>query len=411
MKRYQKTTISQYAVLALFVLCIIAIGYLSFFMMQKITFEDHFAVPWAAGRLWLYEGVNPYDSAVLEFAQSAIDGSPFLTVLPATAELVDPMINLVFYLLLSLLPFTISRVIWVTILVVVAGSLGYLSIRLVNWQLSIYEKIGVVILVMVWLPSIYSAFSGRLSLFIILFVIGSVHLFLKGQDTAAGLLLSLSFGSYPTSLLIIILFLAWGISRRRWEILTAYFSGLAFLIIIFSLMLPTWPLNWIAVMLDNFQGWAWIDTPLMTLAGFLPGIENFLLIFLHGLCLIYFIIQLLSILGKSGLVFVWKISAILLIAYLLHVNGNIQHLFLILPAMFLVFRFWSERWQVIGRLVSWAVLLFVFIAPWVFLQPGKNIAELSVPALFLVGFPLIVFAGLIWVRWWALKIPKPYYDT
>ena len=411
MKIYQKTTISQYAVLALIVLCIIAIGYLSFFMMQRITFEDHFAVPWAAGRLWLYEGVNPYDSAVLEFAQSAIDESPFLTVLPASAELVDPMINLVFYLLLSLLPFTISRVIWVTILVVVAGSLGYLSIRLVNWQLSIYEKIGVVILVMVWLPSIYSAFSGRLSLFIILFVIGSVHLFLKGQDTAAGLLLSLTFGSSPTSLLILILFLAWGISRRRWEILTAYFSGLAFLIIIFSLMLPAWPLNWIAVMLDNFQGWAWIDTPLMTLAGFLPGIENFLLIFLHGLCLIYFIIQLLSILGKSGLVFVWKISAILLIAYLLHVNGNIQHLFLILPAMFLVFRFWSERWQVIGRLVSWAVLLFVFIAPWVFLQPGKNIAELSVPALFLVGFPLIVFAGLIWVRWWALKIPKPYYDT
>ncbi len=398
-------------VLALIGLFIVGISYLSFFMMQSITFEDHFAVPWAAGRLWLYEGVNPYDAGVLEFAQSAINGSPFLAVLPASAELVDPMINLVFYLLLSMLPYTISRVIWVVILIVSAGFMGYISIHLTKWQLSLFEKFGVIILVLMWLPSVYTVFSGRLSLLVILIVIGCVHLLIKGQDTSAGLLLSLTFGSSPTSILIFILFLAWGISRPRWEVIKAYFSGLAFLIVIFTLMLPAWPLSWVAVLLDNFQGWEWINTPLMILGGFFPGIQNFLLIFLHAGFLIYFMIQLVSILGKSGIVFMWKLSAILLIAYFLHVNGSIQHLFLILPAMFLVFRFWCERWKVTGRLVSWSFMLFFFVAPWGFYHPGFNMTELSMPALFLVGFPLIVFSGLIWVRWWALKIPKLYYET
>ncbi len=405
-KRYTRTSLSQYLYLVLFLVCLAALGLLISTILQRIPFQDQFVLPWAAGRLWLLEGVSPYDQAVTVLADTTLNQSAFLGSLPQSKTLIDPVINLIFYWAFSLIPYQVSRVIWTILMVLVVGLIGYFSLMLSGWKISLGEKIGVILISFCWLPGINAIMRGQLSPMIILLTLMSIYLVLQEKDMQAGFILALIFGSLPTTGLIIFLLVIWCISHRRWSILTAYFSGVAFLFAITLLLLPAWPLNWLQAILESYGNWDWINTPLMTLASILPGIANYLSIFLHVICAIYSLYLWITLLGKTGRVFTWKLLAMLVVAYLFHVKGTINQLFLVMPAMFMVFRFWSERWQLFGRILSWLILILLLAGSWLLVRPEISfVVEMSLPIL-VVGLPVLVFLGMIWIRWWALKIPR-----
>ncbi|MDY6846601.1 MAG: hypothetical protein SVP52_05645, partial [Chloroflexota bacterium] len=109
MKRYQNTKASQYIIVGLLLASILAAGFSSTLLMQRVPFEDYFVLPWAAGRSWLLEGVNPYDASINQIAEEAISESVYLAKLPVETVLLLPMLDLVFYLPFSLIPYEISR--------------------------------------------------------------------------------------------------------------------------------------------------------------------------------------------------------------------------------------------------------------------------------------------------------------
>jgi hypothetical protein len=231
-------------------------------------------------------------------------------------------------------------------------------------------------------------------------------LILREQDTAAGFILSLAFGSLPTTGLIIILLILWSVSKRRWSIITAYFSGVAFLLTITLLLLPSWVLNWVRILFDLFGNWDWVSTPLMDLAAILPGISSPLSIFLHVSFAIYSLILLITLMGKTEREFTWKVLMMMVVSYLFHVTASVNQLFFVIPAMFMFFRYCSERWRLFGRIFSWVILLFIFTGSWLLFNPEISFdLELSMPVLS-IGLPLLVFIGMIWIRWWALRIPR-----
>jgi len=74
--------------------------------------------------------------------------------------------------------------------------------------------------------------------------------------------------------------------------------------------------------------------------------------------------------------------------------------------MFIVFRFWSERWGFMGKIISWSLMLVISVGSWLLVFPEvRSFEEISVPLLS-VGLPVLIFLGMIWTRWWALNIPK-----
>lgn len=380
-------------------------------IMQRIPFSDYFVLPWSAGRLWLLEGVSPYDETVTSLARSTLNQSSFLGSLPITETLIDPAINLVIYLPFSLIPYEISRVIWTTLLVLIVGLIGYFSTKLSGWRITLIEKIGVIFFCLIWLPGINVILKGQMSPIIVLLILISIYLILKERDTQAGFILALTFGSLPTTGLIILLLIIWCISRQRLSILTAYFSGVAFLFAVTLLLLPSWPLNWLRVILDSFGSWDWIHTPLMTLATILPGIANYLSIFFHVILAVYLVILWITLLGKTGRVFTWKVLAMLVVAYLFHVKAAVSQLYLVIPALFMVFRFWSERWRLFGRSSSWFILILLLAGSWLFARPNISfLSDVSMPLLS-VGLPVLVFVGMIWIRWWALEIPHLPFES
>jgi hypothetical protein len=411
MKRYRRTVASQYLVVIIVLITIVGFGLLSAFVMSNIPFVDEFALPWAAGRMWLLGGDSPYAPSAFNEAVSAIDESTFRASLPDFQILRHPLLSLVFYLPFSLMPYAAARVIWVIILAICVGLIGFFGIQLSGWKASVFEQFGAILLIVLWLPGVTAILAGHITPITIVLLLAGIYLVVNGQDTTAGLLLSLTFSAFPSSGLILIVLLIWGASQRRWSLLSGYFSGVIFLLVISWLVMPAWFMEWAAIMFETYQGWDWINTPMMSLAALLPGIALPLSIFLHGVLIVYSIMLTITILGQSGRFFIYKLFTIFIIAYLLHVQPSIFLLLLMLPGMFLVFRSWSERWGLFGNLLSWGVLLLIGVGSWLSFFSEIDFTQPSFGPWLTVGYPLLVLLGMIWIRWWALRIPKLPYET
>jgi len=411
MKRYKNTKASQYIIVGVILASIVAAGFLSTLLMQRVPFEDYFVLPWAAGRTWLLEGINPYDATINQIAEEVISESGYLANLPAEKVLLLPMLDLVFYLPFSLIPYEISRVLWVTIMTIVVVLIGYFSFLLSNWQTKQTGKILTIFAILLWVPGITSLITGHLSPLIILLLVFSMYLFLQGQDTTAGFILSLTAGSFFISGLLIIIFLTYGIIKRRWSLITAFSAGLTFLIIISLLLLPSWPQDWLRIIVANYSNLNLVQTPLMSLASLLPGIESFLSIFLHIIFGAFYIYLLISLRTKSERVFIWNTLAATVIAYLLNIRGSIHYLFIVIPALLLVFRFLGERLGLFGQIVSWALIVLLVAGSWFLYLPVEIITTSSSLPLFIIWLPILILLGVNWIRWWAVKIPKLPFES
>ena len=410
-KRYQKTAISQYVIVLITLFGVLGVSLLSMQFMSRVPYEDHFAHPWAAGRFWLFEGLSPYDQEIVTFAENILEDSSFLGQLPENSRLTHPMVSLYLYLPFSLLDYNISRVLWVTLSALFLVLSIYFAFKLSGLRFHTIENLISGFLFFGWLPGIFGILTGQLSPMIIFILLLGIYLILREQDTAAGFLLALTFGVFFTSGLIMLFLLVWSFSVKRWSLISAYFSGIAALLVISFLLLPAWFLDWFAVILNVFEGGAWLQTPLFYLAETLPGIADFLIVFLHGIFIIYFLYQLITQLGKTGRVFTWKTMAILVLAYILHAQVEIHFLYFVLPAMLMVFRYWFERWGIFGRILSWAFIIALSLGPWLLLYPDIHFTSLpDLPSLEVV-FPILVMLGMIWIRWWAVKIPRLSFES
>ncbi|KUK96665.1 MAG: hypothetical protein XE06_0474 [Anaerolineaceae bacterium 46_22] len=411
MKRYQKTKISQYLILSLIFASLAAAAFASMFVMQRIPFEDHFVLNWAAGRAWLLEGINPYDEAeILQRAEEAIVGSDFLAILPAETVQLNPFLNMVFYLPFSLIPYQISRMLWVMTLTIGVLLIGYLSLLIANWKITTTSKIIILLAGLLWIPGIATIITGQLSPIVILLLLISLYLFLQGQDNAAGFILALTSGSFYITGLVIILFITYAIIKRRWSLITAYGAGLAFLIIVSLLLIPTWPRDWLIIVVENYENLNLVQTPLMTLASLLPGIEDFLSILLHIIFGTFYIFLLIRLRSKSERIFVWNALAVLVVVSLLNIRGSVAHLFLLLPAILLVFRFLTERLGLFGRIITWIFIVLLVTIPWYASLPVEMITVSSSLSTMVIWLPILVIIGMNWIRWWAVKIPKLPFD-
>jgi hypothetical protein len=411
MKRYQKTKISQYLILGLILISLAAAAFASMFLMQRVQFEDHFVLNWAAGRAWLLEGINPYDETeILQRAEEAVEGSHFLATLPDETVQLNPFLNLVFYLPFSLIPYQISRMLWVMTLTIAILLIGYMSLLITNWKISTTAKIIILLSGLLGVPGIATIITGQLSPIMILLVLVSLYLFLQGQDNAAGFILALTSGSFYITGLVIILFITYAIIKRRGSLITAYGAGLAFLIIVSLLLIPTWPRDWLIIVVENYENLNLVQTPLMTLASLLPGIEDFLSILLHIIFGTFYIFLLIRLRSKSERIFVWNALAVLVVVSLLNIRGSVAHLFLLLPAILLVFRFLTERLGLFGRIITWIFIVLLVTIPWYASLPVEMITVSSSLSTMVIWLPILVIIGMNWIRWWAVKIPKLPFD-
>ena len=409
-KRYRRIYLTQYSLLALILLAVIGLVVAGFFILEAIPYEDHFAIPWAAGRGWLLDGESPYGDIVGSTANSILVQSSFNAQLPETKSFNDLLFNLIFYLPFSLLPFKIARAVWFAFSAVILGLIGHFSLKISGWKVSLPEKALIIASVILVFPGIKAIVSGRLEPLIVLLLLIGLDALIRGKDKLAGFVLCLTFGSITTSGLIVLFLLIWSISRRRWTVLKAYFAGLAFLWAVTLLLIPSWPAGWLRAILPLFENPDWAHTPLMDLSMILPGIAEPLSLAFHAIFAVVLLTVFFTTLKRTGLEFIWKILALFNLIFLFHVESSIYSLFIVLPALFLVLRFWVERWPLIGRIISWLIVAGLLVMSWIYARPDFSFVFNQRFPILVAGLPIAILAGMVTIRWWAIQRPRLPYE-
>jgi hypothetical protein len=131
------------------------------FVVQNPGGND-FLARWMGARLWLKEGISPYDEQVSLSTQEMIYGHP---ADPSQGEdlnhFVYPLYSMVFFAPFGLLEFTPARAVWMTVLEISLVLLVFVSLHLTGWRTSPVKTITLVLFAILWYHGIRTLILGQ----------------------------------------------------------------------------------------------------------------------------------------------------------------------------------------------------------------------------------------------------------
>ena len=108
--------------------------------------------------------------------------------------------------------------------------------------------------------------------------------------------------------------------------------------------------------------------------------------------------------GKDERWFRWTALMTVVITNLVGYRTATTNYMMMLPALFLAFSLWEQRWKTGGRVAVWVSLILLGFGLWPMhlatVQGNQEQAIMYLP------FPFLCLIGLCWVRWWAINPPR-----
>jgi hypothetical protein len=353
--------------------------------MQLVNFLPHgsdFQYFWEITRDFIFTGQNPYTNPT---------HPPFTYPLPV---------------ILIYSPFAlieneqIARAIWITFLQVTTAIFAILSIRIPAWLINRWWSVGFIIFAILWFPSMSVYIQGSHTALIAVFLGGSLLAIKNQNDEIAGLLLGLAFLQPRVTFLIVILILLWGISTKRWMVhfwLVVTFIFLSGVGLIFT---PSWLTDFFWSTLRNVDlspGFVILNTTF----GWWPGVGNqvgwgFLII-----SLIILLVEWWLVWGKGSKRLIWVVSLTILLTIWIGIRINIDHIYMLLFSLSVIFSAWDRRWGRSGKIFFILGIALLLPSLWsaFLLYAQRGIPGHQNPIL-MIGFPFLILIGLYWVRWW-----------
>lgn len=393
-------------------LLIIALGILLIGFLFALTFANYrFAIlapggndllpRWLGTRLWLTEGISPYDERVSLQAQEMIYGRPAQPERGEdVAHFVYPLPVVLFTAPLSLLPFPVARAIWMTVLEISLLLLALASARLVRWRPGPVWTGLLMAFVIFWYHGFRAVVLGQFAALGAVLVIGGLLAVDRRQDVLAGILLALSISKPQLAVLLLPLVVVWGISRRRWRLVLSTVLGVLGLTVVFMILLPTWPIEWLLQVTD-YPEYTPASSPIAIAVGLLTPRMGFLAPVLSLVLLVYMVWEWILTWGADRSRFLWTSLLTLSITQIILIRTATTNFLVLLPGLFLLLVSWQERW---GRKADWVIggtlLVWLIVPWWLFLVTiDGNIED---PIMHL-PLPFFVLLSLLWTRWWAIR--------
>lgn len=378
------------------------------YLAKQVQEQDEFASYWVAAKSWIEEGILPYDNQVKIKTISLLNEKNYVDPLDYTQGFFEPIINLLIYLPFGFMPYDLARSLWQLILEMTIVASIVVSLQLSGWRIHWIELLIFIVVGLISYPSIKTILFGDSAILYIFAVLLASILSVKQNGTAAGFLLAFAFTGNEVSFLPAIFLIIWRLSQRDVSTLVAYLVGISFQFLVSWILFPGWFEEWIGVLLQLFQQKNFLATPLMRISELFTGAELPLSIILHVLIFLIILLEWFGTLGKTGRIISWKIAIVLVLVYFLNIQSQAIYLFFLTPAIFLIMRFFSERWKIFGKMFNWFLIIGLnILIYYVFRIKGSwNLVE---PSLILLLVPVIVWVGMNWIRWWAVQKPDPYF--
>jgi len=403
LKYYLPSWLRVVLLIALFVFLIVLYVANYSFVRQSPGGND-FLARWTGAHYWLVEGVNPYDEEVSLAAQTMIYGRP---ADPSKGEdiahFVYPLPAMLFFGPFGLLPFPIARAIWMTILEICLVVLGLISLRLARWSPDRFAQAFVILFSILWYHGARSVIIGQFAVIEAVLIAITLLAIQSELDEAAGVALALTIAKPQMSFLIIPFVLIWSIRARRLKIV-GWFLGVVTALIAGSLIaLPSWPMGWLGQLL-SYPSYTNLGSPISILSNLLPGGGSTANLILTGLLSLYLLWEWILAAGKEDPWFQWAAALTIVITNLIAFRTATTNFVGMLPALFIIFKTWEDRWGKGGVIASLFALLGLLVGLWaLFLATVHGNIE---DAVMYLPLPILTFVGLLWSRWWVISATR-----
>ena len=365
--------------------------------------EKEFFVPWLSARTFLEYGDSPYSEPSYQRTQILYYGE-------LAGENEDPlylwtsMPGLLFYLPFALIKdYDLAMAFWTTMSEIALLVAGFLLTRLLFKKISTWLLLPIILFVVLWSFSFKDLISGSPQPFGLLALACSFLALRNQDDEIAGILLIIPFLIQGIFIGCIIFLFWWILSQRRWRILTGFGMILGLLLLLSFLLLPDW-------VIPTLRGifWRMIFNPGISVHTVMgsswpvvgPRIGWIVTILL---CLLL-LINWRATKRHTFDHFLWTACLTIATTPLLGLSISLENYSVLILPLLLLISIIYDRWPG-KKLVNPGMIMLslTWVAGW--------IAMLFFPPWTVLLFPLLISAGLLWVKWWMVKTPRTMIET
>jgi len=401
---------ANYWVPVLIILAMIGLTFLNLHLDEQTNLEDHFAPRWSAAKNWMAEGWSPYSEETTQSTLDLLELTNSKPELRSQGRFTDPAWYVILFLPISFIPYTIAKAIWIMFLQVSVGISIFLAIELSELRLNSLGVFLTVTLGMLFYPFILDYLTASMLPVFIMFTLLAIKLALTRQGNHAGFLMLLALWMNPAGLLVTILLLIILSGRRDQSMLQIILIGFVFLLVTSLILFPGWIPDWFANIIKLEPKFDWLNTPWMGLAAVFPGASRQLAIILHLATFIVLLVEWYGMGEQNDRSLQWKLMLTLSVSYFFNLFSDGSALLFIFPGFFLVFKYFSEKWKVSGKILYWVAFIITGFLSW-HLTDDPLSSFPKTDSVLLILVPLLAFLGLQWFRWWAISSPKALIES
>jgi hypothetical protein len=381
--------------LIVLVYLLLAYGAYSVFTSQ-IPGGNDFYPRWRGTRAFILDGKDPYSEEVTLEIQEGMYGRPAREDEDQVAFAYPLYVSLL-VLPLSFLSYPQAQALWMSALVLFTIATVIIILRTFDWRPSPGGLLALSLWCLFFYPSARSIVLGQFSVLVLALVALALWATQRDWPLLAGCSLALATIKPQMVFLVIPLLLLSGLVLRRYRILGGFLTAMGILLVLSSLLLPTWILSFITG-LSSYQDYTGVyregRSPLGVLVHQLfPSQVSSWVTLLIALALGgYLIYEWITALKGGGDTYQALFLTIIVTLLVPVQTGTTNQVLLLLP-----FTYWLSRWST-RRWVAVSLSLILLLGPWVvFLLTMQGKGEQPIMA------PLLPSVALA-ILWWRKKV-------
>ncbi|MBE0672781.1 MAG: hypothetical protein IH588_19560 [Anaerolineales bacterium] len=402
-------TSRDYQFIALVTILFLAVSTALVYANLTLTGGGDFYTHWVASRGFVFEKIDPYSGEVparvqeLVYKDSAKAGDePYILDTP-------------FHILLLYFPFSLfsdpqlARALYTLLLELALFALALLSLRLTDWEVPRYFWILFLIFSIFNFYAFQAILESSPVLLLGLAYAGILLALRAEQDELAGALMAVSLYYWEVGGPFLLL-VAWRAYRER---RTRVFAGLGMITFALSavsfLVYPNWIIPYLRAGMNNLRADFGFSTHEIFTHLF-PSQSGFYVWIFIGILVIALGYEWNAALQADNRRFYWAASLTLAITPLLGFRSEMEHLAVLVIPFALIFSVVYDRWRHIANVLTFFLLLIVFVIPWVAFFFAMSRYGRIVQDIIFLFLPLAAIIGLYWIRWWAIRPPRVWSD-
>jgi Glycosyltransferase family 87 len=364
--------------------------------------EKQFLVPWLSARTYLQYGVSPYDdqatqrAQVVYYGRLALEGEDPL-------KLATPFpVELLYFPFALITDYPLALGLWMTLGEIALLAAAFLNFSLTGWRPRWFILPFLFIFAVLGVYSFQALARGSAAPLVVFGLMAALSEIKNERDELGGALLALSFFKPSIAAVFLLFMLWWVIANRRGRVVLGFLMAVGLITLISFFLLPAWFFPYLRGFVSAFRYQPGLTVGNL-LAEWWPAIGSRLGLIISLALAILLLVEWRALRGKDFRHVLWTASLTMVVAPLLDLPTSLDaHILLFLPFV-LILSVSAERWTGLrAAFASGGIILAAIAFQW--LISG------STHALFFI-LPILLFACLYWIRWWAVHPPRTWFDS